>query len=266
MICRVCNLSVKKSAVLCEQCSLIAHARCAHNAPPTCDLRAQLLLYAQYAETGTPNSAYSNPLEFLASHGHLGSPPTPISDAGMSSRTSVDASIISSSSPPLQSPPLSTVHPPTAFKVFSAFKRSRSFINNHDGDHSGASSPAPKMLSRKTSILRRNPPPVRDRPSSIASSTASPPSASLRSAVTASDSLNSRPETVRQSAISIVETDVSVGERTDPRLSRMTSFSGVSVVGADEARSFTLSGDMFSGTTRDKKRESKGDKGGCVLQ
>lgn len=71
---------------------------------------------------------------------------------------------------------------------------------------------------------------------------------------------------MRQSAISIVETDVSVGERTDPRLSRMTSFSGVSMLGVDEARSFSIPGDMFSGTTRDKKRDSKGEKSGCLVQ
>lgn len=247
--------------MLCEQCSLISHARCAHNAPPTCDLRAQLLLYAQYAESGTPNSAYSNPLEFLAAHGPLGTPSTPMSDAGMSSRTSVDASVISSL-PPSQSP--TPNHPPTAFKVFSAFKRSRSFMNSPDAD--GTTSPPSKGLSRKTSMLRRNPAPARERPSSIASSTASPPSASLRSSVTTTDSLHSRPDTVRQSAISIVGTDVSVGERTDARLSRMTSFSGVSVVGTDEARSMSIPGEMLAGTTRERRRESKGDKGGCTVQ
>lgn len=252
--------------MLCEQCSLIAHSRCADSAPPTCDLRAQLLLYAQYAETGTPNSAYSNPLEFLASHGHLGSPPTPMSDAGMSSRTSVDASVTSTHPPPSQSPSPNLAHPPTAFKVFSAFKRSRSFINNHDSDHSGTSSPASKVLSRKSSILRRNLPPPRERPVSIASSTASPPSASLRSAVTSSDSLPSRRETVRQSAMSIAETDVSVGERTDARLSRMTSFSGLSMVGVDETRSFSIPGDMLAGTARDRRRDSKNDKSGCLVQ
>ena len=62
MTCRVCSSNVKKSALLCSQCSLISHSKCAPNAPPTCDLRAQLLLYAQYAEKGDPASAYSNPL------------------------------------------------------------------------------------------------------------------------------------------------------------------------------------------------------------
>ena len=55
--CRVCLLTIKNSAVLCSQCSLISHFKCAVNAPPTCDLRAQLLLYAREAEKGKFRSA-----------------------------------------------------------------------------------------------------------------------------------------------------------------------------------------------------------------
>lgn len=50
MICRVCLSHVKKSAVICTECSIIAHYRCAIDAPPTCDLRAQLLLFAARGE------------------------------------------------------------------------------------------------------------------------------------------------------------------------------------------------------------------------
>ncbi|KAJ7858456.1 kinase-like domain-containing protein [Mycena leptocephala] len=74
MVCRVCLLNVKKSAVLCEQCSLIAHSRCVVNAPPTCDLHAQLLLYAQYAERGNPGSAFSNPPDVFSEPHSPGSP------------------------------------------------------------------------------------------------------------------------------------------------------------------------------------------------
>ena len=257
----MCNLNVKRTAVLCEQCSLIAHSKCAANAAPTCDLRSQLLLYAQYAELGSPPSSFVNPLEYLT---HIGSgPSTPYSDAGMSSRTSVDSS--------QQSP--SPQHPPTAFKgMVAALKSSRSFYNNHNHSnpeqpHSGTSSPPQRALSRKTSILKRftSPPPLpKDRPSSIASSS-SPPSSSLRSAATAAESFTSRPDTVRQSAISIVETDVSVGERTDRRLSRMTSYSGVSFVSVDEAPLPGPPGEMPR-SSRDKKHDSKSDKGGCLVQ
>ncbi|KAL0945433.1 hypothetical protein HGRIS_000925 [Hohenbuehelia grisea] len=41
--CRVFLEKVKSRAVLCENCSLVAHAKCATHAAPTCDLRAMLL-------------------------------------------------------------------------------------------------------------------------------------------------------------------------------------------------------------------------------
>ncbi len=262
MICRVCNQSVRRNAVLCEQCSLIAHSRCATNAAHTCDLRSQLLLYAQYAEHGTPPGPYANPLEFIAAHGGTGTPTTPMSEGAMS-RTSVDASISSS-------PPSSSAHyPPTAFKgVISAFKRTKSFYNKDNNSSPEPSSPPQRVLSRKTSIMKRSSHPATppsERPSSIASS-ASPPSSSLRSAATAAESFSSRPETVRQSSISIVETDISVGERTERRLWRMTSYSGVSFISAEEARLSNIPGDVPRGTTRDKRRDSKSDKGGCTVQ
>lgn len=53
LMCHVCCLYVKKSAVICAQCSLIAHVRCTSSAPPACGLRTQVLLYAQHAEQAT---------------------------------------------------------------------------------------------------------------------------------------------------------------------------------------------------------------------
>ena len=48
MVCRVCLENVKKSAMLCETCSLIAHSKCAVNVPPTCDLHVLRFLYYAY--------------------------------------------------------------------------------------------------------------------------------------------------------------------------------------------------------------------------
>ena len=59
VICRVCQQSVKRSGVLCQECSLIAHARCVADAPASCDIRAQLLLYSQYSQR---NIAQEHPL------------------------------------------------------------------------------------------------------------------------------------------------------------------------------------------------------------
>ncbi|KAL0065795.1 Protein kinase of the Mitotic Exit Network [Marasmius tenuissimus] len=116
MICRVCLLNVKKSAVLCAQCSLICHSKCAINAPPTCDLRAQLLLYAQYAEKGNPSSVYSNPIDLL-NEPH---PKSPMSDVPFVSHSTPRTSLDLPSPPAANSPTGATppVHPPTAFKFF----------------------------------------------------------------------------------------------------------------------------------------------------
>ncbi|KAI0705188.1 hypothetical protein BC835DRAFT_1410063 [Cytidiella melzeri] len=281
VVCRVCHLEVKRSAVLCSHCSLIAHSKCAINSPPTCDLRSQLLLYAQYAEggaSGSPGSVFPNTMDVLPTL--MVGPPTPVSDAGFS-RTSVDGPSMptpSSSSPP---------HPPSAFKVLGAFKRSRSFLFNKDGDansqtHSGTANTTPsqqpqRQVTRKMSILGRRhhvspPRSVAERPSSIASSSASPQNSSLRSGTTASHS--TRPETVRRqsAAISIVETDISNGERTDRdrRLSRMTSRSfsatSMSVVNADDLQSMDLPGDFPGGVTGTTREKRKDDKSGCMVQ
>ncbi|GAC72363.1 MEKK and related serine/threonine protein kinases [Moesziomyces antarcticus T-34] len=49
VVCKICREPVKKHAVLCEECGLVCHARCAGNAPSPCNLRAQLLLFQQRA-------------------------------------------------------------------------------------------------------------------------------------------------------------------------------------------------------------------------
>ncbi|KAG6833014.1 hypothetical protein H0H87_012600 [Tephrocybe sp. NHM501043] len=122
MVCRVCLLNVKKSAVLCAQCSLIAHSKCAVNAPPTCDLRSQLLLYAKYAEQGHSASVYSNPADGLRDI--IKSPASDVPYVAHSPRTSLDAS----SPPPQTHIPSYPVHPPTAYK-FMGFKRSRQSLS-----------------------------------------------------------------------------------------------------------------------------------------
>ena len=176
MVCRVCLLNVKKSAVLCAQCSLIAHAKCAVNAMPTCDLRAQLLLYAKYAEQGNPASVYSNPADGLRDF-----PSSPASDVPFvaHSRTSIDAP---SPSPLTPTPP---VHPPIASRFLGVLKRSRSKLLLE-------SSPAVPSQPREEKRLRKKPAVVlnahsNERPHSLTSN-----STSLQSAATAAESLSSR--------------------------------------------------------------------------
>ncbi len=175
MTCRVCLLNVKKSAVLCSQCSLISHSKCARNAPPTCDLRAQLLLYAQYAEKGNPNSVYSNPADLLRD----GHPTSPMSDVSYvahthTPRTSIDV--------PPATPNTSAGSQPTAFKFIEAFKRSRSNLTpDQDYSVAGSSTSSPDKASRtKGPTLQRKI--TKERPQSLSSNSTAPNSSSLRSA------------------------------------------------------------------------------------
>ena len=132
---------VKKGAVLCSHCSLIAHSKCASRAPPTCDLRSKLLMHAQFAERGnSPTDIFTRlPPPSLA----------PASDGlgASSSRGSLDRE--RTSSPQLLPSPLATVtsashpsstpaHPPIAYKVLSPFKRSRASLSA-DPTHSNSS-------------------------------------------------------------------------------------------------------------------------------
>ncbi|MCO5549575.1 hypothetical protein L7F22_003047 [Adiantum nelumboides] len=48
VLCKICRDSVKKHAVLCEDCGLICHASCAKRAITPCNLRAQLLMLANH--------------------------------------------------------------------------------------------------------------------------------------------------------------------------------------------------------------------------
>ena len=255
VICRVCLQNVKKSAVLCEQCSLICHQRCSPNAPPTCDLRSQLLLYAQYAERDPANSF--SPYEILATHANQPmsptSPTSQTSDDGYSRRTSMDSI---QPSPGLHA----GVHPPTAFKVPNPFKRSKSSLTiDQDNQSSAASaSQGTRQVTRKHSVLRRNragePAADRERPRSVSSSSTSPNSASMRSAATASGSVASSQQHRRQ---------ISSGADRSDRMSRMTSFSAVSAVsGAETERDEPpMVGQLPSGSKR-RQRES----GGCTVQ
>lgn len=198
MMCRVCLSNVKKSAVLCSQCSLISHVKCADNAPPTCDLRAQLLLYAQYAEKGNPTSVYSNPVEFLSDVGqNVAMSDVPFVDHN-TPRTSVD-----SPQPPLSTSPNALEHPPTAFKFMAAFKRSRSNLSPEPVAASTSSTPTPTPPSkdsdeapaRRRVLQKRS-----ERPQSMTSNSTT--LSSLQSAATAAESFSSRQNTGQRSQIS----------------------------------------------------------------
>ena len=181
MICRVCLLSVKKSAVLCSQCNLISHTKCTTNAPPTCNLRAQLLLYAQYAEKGNPASVYSNPADQLHGLPQIFS---------MSDVPFVEHSITSMESPLPETPvnPDCPEYSPTAFKFMAAFRRSRSNLSPDSVTSStppGGASGDENERRRPAVLMKRH-----ERPLSVTSTSTG--LSSLRSAATAAESFSSR--------------------------------------------------------------------------
>jgi hypothetical protein len=236
--------------VLCDQCSLIAHSKCAHNAPPTCNLRAQLLLYAQYAEKG------STPLEFLG--------PMSLSSSteGVSTpRTSFDFG------QPTPSPGTPPVHPPTAFKVLNAFKRSRSSLSP---DSAALSTPSvnsiPTPRERRTSLLPSNPLKRKDKEvvRSLSSNSASPGPSSLRSHGQDSSASNTRRSAGTRSD-SIVSGD------NDTEAARSSRFTGYSVISVgseheheqEEPSSTEIPGALPASPTTSRKSKN-GDN--CLVQ
>lgn len=203
---------VKKGAVLCSHCSLIAHSKCAGRAPPTCDLRSKLLMHAHFAKRGNSPSDIFTHLPPSA----LGPASTSDGLGASSSRGSLDRE--RTSSPQLQHSPLTTTsQSPIAYKALSPFKRSRASLSpdrtqsNSSISLAGATKqqrqpvksflPEGNVIRRKLSIIltrQREPQQHQQRPLSISSisSSVSPQdsqqSNSLRSLQTAAESISSR--------------------------------------------------------------------------
>ncbi|KAG9018377.1 hypothetical protein FRB93_000080 [Tulasnella sp. JGI-2019a] len=170
--CRVCQLQVKKSAVLCDECSLICHATCAKDATPHCDVRAQLLLYSQYSShtNGGSNGSPSTSIP-----GQLSSPGVPIPP-----------------SPASNDPPLSA-SPSYANKIFAWKRNSKSAASEVGSGSVGsplAGSPDEQRRSGGGFLFRRSEDRSRTRRDSIQDSQHS---SSMRSGATvASQASDSR--------------------------------------------------------------------------
>lgn len=252
VVCRVCLLTVKRSAVLCDQCSLIAHSKCAGNAPPTCNLRAQLLLYAQYAENGT------SPIDILGP-----ASPSPHSDGGYTSRTSIDTL-----SPPSPMPSSPSPHPPTAYKIGSGFRRSHSSLTPEPGSSVPSTHAFPtvnpekkseKKVSKKPSVLIKRP----GRTISMSTnSTSTGPSMRSTTTESARDATRRSAGTANESVLSEDE------ENGQARSSRMTGYSLISAATSEQGDvvSDEVPGGMPS-ELRQRKRDSKSSNGsGCNVQ
>ena len=251
MICRVCLLGVKKNAVICEECSLISHNKCSVNAPPTCDLRAQLLLYAQYAEKGNPTSVYSNPTDIL----HSVVPTSPASDVSFVAHTRTTPDVTS---------------PPTAFK-FVPFRRPNWSQTPEPAPSPPSSLPSPSPLPREPE--RRHPVLRNERPVSFVSNNTSLCTSSTRSAATAAESLSSGTGDGRFG--STASGDTESGTRMSPaaglgvRPSNLTlpdQSAGHSAAKHDEGKFDCIPGGMPSEGRSQKKRNKDSKIGACTVQ
>ena len=199
VICRVCLLNVKKSAVLCSQCNLISHTKCMINAPPTCNLRSQLLLYAQYAEKSKPAaSVHSSPADQL--HGlHQ--------NVTMSNVPFVEHSVTSHLPQTPVNPDSPEQHSPNAFKFMAAFKRSRNLTPDSvtSSTSPGGASGDENERRRPAVLIKRH-----ERPLSMTSTSTGP--SSLRSAATAAESFSSR-RNVDHRSEDITTTGIRLGKR-----------------------------------------------------
>jgi hypothetical protein len=262
MTCKVCQDSVKKSAVICETCSLIAHQKCACNAPPTCDLRAQLLLYASYAGS----NAMAQAADYLASQQARNSGSSPPYDSYIPSpRTSFDVPPSSGATSP--SPQL---YPPTAFKVLAPFKRSRSSLSFQDPAGHSPATPTGSDEGRappRRSLLKRNQP-SQDRPLSISSGSSSAGgltnanTSSMRSAATAAESFHS----AHAPDAELGRTNRSAAQPIDVR-SRSSRMTIASSVATDERAGATVPGGMpADGANRLRRQKTKSSSGNCAIQ
>ncbi|PWN31079.1 hypothetical protein BDZ90DRAFT_33366 [Jaminaea rosea] len=80
--CRICRESVRKHAVLCEDCGLICHASCAREVGSPCNLRAQMMLLRQSEvldKTTANNSGGANGTSAPSSPGHTSTTLLPVS-------------------------------------------------------------------------------------------------------------------------------------------------------------------------------------------
>lgn len=241
MICRVCLMNVKKSAVLCEHCNLFAHSKCAVRAPPTCDFRSQLLLYAKYAEMGNPSSSRV-PLESTrtvhSATSDISFPPH---------KTNLDSPI---SSQPFSGSQISSTH---KFLGALHFKRSRSNPSSESPPIRPFSLPIPSKDEDIDSRTISS----RVRPQSLQSSGAE--LSRMRSPATTDVNFSSRMDAM--SAISLDGTYRSQGSGNPLRVATKDD---LVVTTRTDYEPADISNDPHVVTRRKGRRDAKSS--GCVLQ
>ena len=257
---------------MCAQCSLIAHSKCSKAAPPTCDLRAQLLLYARYAEQGNPTSAYRNPADASngAALGRAAAPRSEVAYVSHTPRTSNDLPRPVLAPQPKQQPtPQTPQNVSASQKLFAVLKRTRAMSPEPPPPPSISNSPVAQALcntsdekANRRPVLRR----TKERPPSFTSSGTTPNS--LRSS-TATDSLSSRHVAGRSDAGTRTSASrfsmlVDMDERNGLKV---TNTSQVSIGGAVSEGHDTIPGELLMDDDTPRKRHhSKASGSGCTLQ
>ena len=175
-------------------------------------------------------------------------------------RTSFD---LGQPSTPSSSPP---VHPPTAFKVLTAFKRSRSSLSPDPAARSTSSvNSIPTPRERRTSLLSPNPLKRKDKEvaKSLSSNSTSTGPSSLRSQGQDNSVNTRRSAGARTESVVSVENEAEVA-----RLSRITGYSVISVgsdVEQEEISHTDIPGGLPTSPVATKKRSSKNNDG-CLVQ
>jgi len=252
MVCRVCLSGVKKSAVLCAQCSLIAHGKCIANAPPTCDLRAQLLSYAKYAENGNPSSAYPN-LEGIR-NGH---PPSPSSDVPYVAHTSIAI-------PPSPQARSDASNPSAGHKFLAALAFKRSRVNLSQGSIQPATPVSSRPVLKEAEVTARKTPTAvsKDRPQSVSSEDSG--ISSLGSAATAAESFSSRRDAT--SIASFLEIDPPQDEVRSPKMAIKDN----RLMAMAQENDLSYGGETVPGSlpveTNNRPRKKRDKSPGCVMQ
>ncbi|KAF8524190.1 hypothetical protein JB92DRAFT_2881468 [Gautieria morchelliformis] len=235
--CRVCNQPVKKSAVFCTECSLIAHSKCAAEAPQTCDLRAQVIRLSQDLQREAVRQ--QSP------------PPNPVNNL--------------SSSPPKQSESPLSSSPPDRLRIFG---RKKSKAQGLVADVTESPKPTTPPVAfkyddthatKRTIFSRPRNSNNDDRSRSRASVASSQQSSSMRSAATAAGSLSSgvADAGARVRSVSMAESELHRDSRiTD---SSMASEPGMNAGVGEEAY-------LKRRGSRREKKEAGLSRTGCIVQ
>lgn len=224
--------------MICDQCSFVAHSKCAHNAPPICDLSATRKLGPRFRLLGPMSQNKSTDLvSTTGANFDSGKQPTPNTAA---------------------------VQPSTASKLLSAFKRSRPLSLGPAARSTSSVNSIDNLRERRTSLP---PPNLSKQKEKEAVTPLSNNSVSSGPSNHGSKGRDSNPSNTRRSAGTRRESVTSKVDET-ARKSKITRYSVVSVESGrdyEEVSPTDIPDELPLPPTTSKKRTSKKNDG-CLVQ